>query len=200
MESGKSLATRQCLLDAAQRLFATHGYHGASIRDIVHACEVSNAALYYHFGSKQQLYFEVLGEYVAAVVDQLQQADAGKGTCRARLLRVALTYAQIILESQNVLQTLLRDVAQLDQNEIARLLPDLGSRIPATFDAILEDGVAAGEIRAAHTRQAGVLIMGMVNAMAVRRLYATVGTTLEEDVNLVVDILFEGIATQDPGQ
>jgi len=193
MEGGRSPATRQCILQAAQRLFAIHGYHGASIRDIVHACGVSNAALYYHFGSKQDLYFEVLGEYVAAIVGQLQKADTGEGTCRSRLARVALAYAQIILESQNVLQTLLRDVAQFDEDEIARLLPDLGSQIPAAFASILKDGIEAEEFRAVHARRAGILMMGMVNAMAVRRLYAKAETTLDEDVDLVIEVLLEGI-------
>jgi len=193
MEGGRSPATRQCILQAAQRLFAIHGYHGASIRDIVHACGVSNAALYYHFGSKQGLYFEVLGEYVAAVVGQLQKADTGEGTCRSRLARVALAYAQIILESQNVLQTLLRDVAQFDEDEIARLLPDLGSQIPAAFASILKDGIEAEEFRAVHARRAGMLMMGMVNAMAVRRLYTKAETTLDEDVDLVIEVLLEGI-------
>jgi len=194
MEGGKSPATRQCILEAAQRLFASRGYHGASIRDIVQACGVSNAALYYHFGSKQDLYFEVLGEYIAAVVEQLQMADTGEGTCRSRLSRVALAYAQIILKSQSVLQTLLRDVAQFDREEIARLLPDVSRQIPAAFAAILEEGITAGEFRAVHTRHAGTLVMGMVNAMTVRRLHTQVETTLEEDADLVIEVLFEGIA------
>lgn len=193
MEGGKSPATRQCILEAAQRHFASGGYHGASIRDIVHTCGVSNAALYYHFGSKQNLYFEVLGEYIAAVVGQLQLADTGKGTCRSRLSRVALAYAQIILESQSVLQTLLRDMAQFDQDEIARLLPDVSRQIPSAFAAILEDGIAAGELREVHTRRTGILIMGMVNSMTVRRLHAQAETTLEEDADLVIEVLFEGI-------
>jgi AcrR family transcriptional regulator len=194
MGVGESPATRQCLLQAAQGLFATRGYHGASIRDIVQACGVSNAALYYHFGSKKDLYFEVLGEYVAAAVAQLRNADTGDGTSRNRLACVALAYAQIILESQNVLQTLLRDVAQFDQDEIARLLPDLGGQIPAVFAAILEDGIAAGELRATPPQRTGVLLMGMVNAMTVRRLHVEVETTLQDDVELVIDVLFEGIA------
>jgi AcrR family transcriptional regulator len=193
MEGRKPPATRQCILEAAQRLFASRGYHGASIRDIAHACGLSNAALYYHFGSKQNLYFEVLGEYVAAVVRQLQMADTGEGTCRNRLTQVAQAYARIILESESVLQTLLRDVAQFDREEIARLLPDLGRQIPAVIAAILEDGVAAGEVREVHARRAGILMMGMVNALALRRLYAQVETTLEEDVDLVIEVLFEGI-------
>ena len=193
MEGGKSPATRQCILEAAQQHFASRGYHGASIRDIVQTCGVSNAALYYHFGSKQNLYFEVLGEYIAAVVGQLQMADTGEGTCRNRLTQVAQAYARIVLESQSVLQTLLRDVAQFDPEEIARLLPDISRQIPAAFAAILEDGIAAGEVREVHARRAGILMMGMVNALALRRLYAEVETTLEEDVDLVIKVLFEGI-------
>ena len=83
MGVGESPATRQCLLQAAQGLFATRGYHGASIRVIVQACGVSNAALYYHFGSKKDLYFAVLGEYVAAAVARLRNADTGYSSlCR----------------------------------------------------------------------------------------------------------------------
>jgi AcrR family transcriptional regulator len=193
MDVGESPATRQCLLEAAQRLFASRGYHGASIRDIVQTCGVSNAALYYHFGSKKDLYFEVLGGYVTVLVRQLCSADQAEGTCRTRLAGVALAYAQIILESQNVLQTLLRDVAQFDQDEIARLLPDLGGQIPAVFAAILKAGIAAGEVQSVDTLRTSVLMMGMVNAVTVRRLHAEVETTLEDDVDLVVDTLFEGI-------
>lgn len=193
MEEGKSLETRRCILEAAQRLFATHGYHGASIRDIVHACGVSNAALYYHFGSKQQLYYEVLGEMVATVVDRLQAADPGEGTCRIRLIRVALEYAAIILESENVLQTLLRDMAQFDREDILRLIPDLSSRVPAPIAAILEDGIAAAELREVDPLRVGMLILGMVNAMAVPRLYTELKTTLQEDTNLLIEVLFEGI-------
>ena len=81
----------------------------------------------------------------------------------------------------------------MTEEEIARLLPDVGRQIPEAFAAILEDGIAAGEIREVHTRRAGILMMGMVNAMAVRRLHAQAETTLEEDANLVIEVLFEGI-------
>jgi AcrR family transcriptional regulator len=194
MEEGKSLLTRSCILDAAQRLFASHGYHGASIRDIAHACGVSNAALYYHFGSKQKLYSEVLGEYVAAVVSELEKADPGRGPVRHRLTCVALAYARIILESQNVLQTLMRDVAQLDQADVVRRLSDWSDRVPATIGAILEQAIAAGELRPVPLRRTGTLLLGMISAVTARRLYTQVETTPEQDVDLVMDVLFEGIA------
>jgi AcrR family transcriptional regulator len=199
MEEGRSPETRRCILEAAQQLFAAHGYHGASIRDIVHACGVSNAALYYHFGSKQQLYFEVIGKYIATVAERLRDADPGEGTCRNRLARVALAYARTILESENLLQTLLRDAVEFDQADVARVLSDLSGQIPATIAAILEEGITAGEIRAVPTHRAGILMIGMANATSMRRLYSQVETTLEQDVDLVIDVLFEGIAVYSHG-
>jgi hypothetical protein len=41
-----------------------------------------------------------------------------------------------------------------------------------------------------------MLMMGMVNALAVRRLYTEAGTTLEQDVDLAIEILFDGIGTE----
>jgi AcrR family transcriptional regulator len=68
MATGNQAAGRRCILDQAQQLFFAHGYHGVSIRDIVQACGLSNAALYHHFGSKQNLFVEVFKEYVAILV------------------------------------------------------------------------------------------------------------------------------------
>ncbi|MGD8473837.1 MAG: TetR/AcrR family transcriptional regulator [Anaerolineae bacterium] len=196
MEDRNSLATRKCILEAAQGLFAAHGYHGASIRDIVRACGVSNAALYYHFGNKQNLYAEVLRSYIAAVVEHLHEADPGEGSCRTRLLQVAIAYARVILHSENLLQTLLRDAAHFDPEDIARLLPDLSDQIPEAIAAIVEDGIAAGEVRQLPSAHTGMLMMGMVNALAVRRLYTKARTTLQQDVDLAIETLFDGIGTE----
>jgi AcrR family transcriptional regulator len=47
------------ILDAAERLFARHGFHGVSVRDITRAAEVDVALANYHFGSKRELFAAV---------------------------------------------------------------------------------------------------------------------------------------------
>jgi AcrR family transcriptional regulator len=170
-----------------------HGYHGVSIRDIVRACGLSNAALYYHFGSKQDLFFEVLNIHIAGVVERLQAAGADERSVRDRLARMAHAYAEIIVESQSAIQTLLRDLGELDQEEVQHRLPDLGRRFPAVMASVLEEGMAAGEIRVVDADRVATLLLGMVNALSVRRLYDVTGATIEEDVALVIDLLFRGI-------
>lgn len=48
----RSQATRDRILDAAERLFAGRGFHGVSVRDITGAAGVDVALASYHFGSK----------------------------------------------------------------------------------------------------------------------------------------------------
>ena len=47
--------TRTKILDAAERLFAEHGYSGTSVRAITDLAGVNLAAVGYHFGSKAEL-------------------------------------------------------------------------------------------------------------------------------------------------
>lgn len=51
--------TRERLLDEAELLFSTKGYHAVSIREITKAADCNLAAVSYHFSNKQSLYMEV---------------------------------------------------------------------------------------------------------------------------------------------
>ncbi|OVZ54121.1 TetR family transcriptional regulator [Pigmentiphaga sp. NML080357] len=44
------------ILDAAERVFALHGFDGASMRQIATEAGVAQALLHYHFGTKEKLY------------------------------------------------------------------------------------------------------------------------------------------------
>ncbi|MBF6601321.1 MAG: TetR/AcrR family transcriptional regulator [Dehalococcoidia bacterium] len=53
--------TRKQILDASLRLFSEKGFTRASVRDIAQAAGITDAAIYYHFESKREL-FEALIE------------------------------------------------------------------------------------------------------------------------------------------
>ncbi|HEX7338699.1 MAG TPA: TetR/AcrR family transcriptional regulator [Rhodanobacteraceae bacterium] len=52
-------STKQRILDAAEELFARHGFTGASLRQVTSRAKVNLAAVNYHFGSKDRLIEEV---------------------------------------------------------------------------------------------------------------------------------------------
>jgi AcrR family transcriptional regulator len=188
-------AGRRCILEQAQQLFFAHGYHGVSIRDIVQACGLSNAALYYHFGNKQNLYVEVIRGFVDSVVQPVQEAEAGSGSSRERLTRMVLAFTQFSFESRSELQMLMRDLTECEGEEIQQLIPDMIGQILSPFAAVLEEGIAAGEIRPVDAHRISHLLMGMLKSLAARRMFGRVAEPLTEDVDLAISTLFEGIGT-----
>ena len=89
--------TRARVLEAAATLFAERGFHGTTARDIAERAGVNLASAHYHFGSKDELYLEVLRVQFDAVNRQLEArgarpasgAPAGRKALEA-LLRVRI--------------------------------------------------------------------------------------------------------------
>jgi TetR/AcrR family transcriptional regulator, regulator of cefoperazone and chloramphenicol sensitivity len=58
--SKDSERTRARVIAAAGELFADHGYHGVTVRDIIQKAKTHQSALNYHFAGKETLYRDVL--------------------------------------------------------------------------------------------------------------------------------------------
>ena len=59
-----AIDTRQRILDVAGPIFAEHGFRAATIREICDKADANIAAVNYHFGSKENLYTEVLRSWL----------------------------------------------------------------------------------------------------------------------------------------
>lgn len=71
------------ILDCAEKLFAEHGFHGTSIRDIAGLADVQIALIGYHFGTKEELLDNVVARRATVCqrerIEFLEQARARHG-------------------------------------------------------------------------------------------------------------------------
>jgi len=56
-ESNKVFERKQEVINAALKEFSEKGYKGASLNNILKNAEISKGTFYYHFKSKEDLYF-----------------------------------------------------------------------------------------------------------------------------------------------
>src|SRR5215470_2438734 len=83
--------TKARILRAATALFAERGFHGTKVRDIAARAGANVAAGHYHFGSKRDLYVEVLRACFADVRALLTRSGVQPSPAAlARMSRPAL--------------------------------------------------------------------------------------------------------------
>lgn len=95
--SERTEASRACILDAAEKAFASAGFEGASLRQIVEDAHANLATVYYHFGSKEGLMEAVLRRRFGPVhqehfeaLRRLEQEYHGKPVPLEKLLEAVL--------------------------------------------------------------------------------------------------------------
>ena len=91
-------ATKARVLRAAVELFAERGFHGTKVRDIAARAGANVAAGHYHFGSKRDLYVEVLRATFAEVRGVLERG--GVQPSAAALDRMTPTELEALLEKR----------------------------------------------------------------------------------------------------
>lgn len=85
----QSAERRSLLLRAAEHEFGTVGYHRARLEDVAAAVGIRRPSLLYHFGSKEQLYREVVTQVSADFRQEVVTAIESPGEIPERLRAVA---------------------------------------------------------------------------------------------------------------
>ncbi|HMR05796.1 MAG TPA: TetR/AcrR family transcriptional regulator [Polyangiaceae bacterium] len=76
---------RQCILDAAERVFLDKGLSSATMEEIAHVAEVSKGTLYLYFKGKDELYLAIAMRALSELLDHFEKARAVGGSGKQRL-------------------------------------------------------------------------------------------------------------------
>ncbi|NRD61021.1 TetR/AcrR family transcriptional regulator [Corallococcus exiguus] len=159
--------TRRRILETALQLFASRGFHDASIRDLAKELELRPSALYAHFPSKEHVLAELVRLGHEAHHEGLRTALLGAGAKPVEQLR-ALVRAHTQLHATHP------QLAVVVNDEIHALPPELAApslalreQSSALLMAVIERGRAQGVFSVPN---AGV-VAAAISAMGLRLPY-----------------------------
>jgi len=66
---------RAQIVDAAKAVFAEHGYHNASVSDIIGGARIARGTFYLYFESKQQIFETILSEALEQLRSRITRID-----------------------------------------------------------------------------------------------------------------------------
>ena len=167
---------RRQLLDVALQLFAARGFHGASMDDMAEAAGVTKPVLYQHFGSKRELYLEVLDDVGNRLLDAIGKAAAAAGGPRQQVENGFSAYFRFVADNESAFRVLFvgsgRDGDDREFVHAVRRVEDaIADAIAVLIEADIDDE---------HRRLLAHGIVGL--AEGVGRHWVTNGLGLDPDV------------------
>ena len=145
----RSAETRSRILDAALREFSAHGLAGARTEQIATAANVNKALIYYHFGSKENLYIAAVELIAGKIHDQSMAVYLREATPGERLLRTALEHFDRILaqgEFQSLMQQEMMRMHKGESGALPILVKRAFAPLQAMYKATVMEGIASGEL------------------------------------------------------
>ncbi|HEU0000233.1 MAG TPA: TetR/AcrR family transcriptional regulator [Ktedonobacteraceae bacterium] len=93
-------ATRQRILDAAEKLIFLKGLARVTTKEIAREIGLTEGALYRHFDHKEEIFFALMAKHLPAFYETFQAHQAGSGTPGENLVAIARAavhyYEQIV--------------------------------------------------------------------------------------------------------
>ena len=106
IQQARTLATRRRLLAAAEKAFARDGFEAARLEDIAGLAGYTRGAFYANFRSKEDIFFALLEDWVAARIGEVNALLAKENTPAKRLRAFREQYAQLARDRRLVLLSL----------------------------------------------------------------------------------------------
>ena len=152
------------IIEAAARVFAERGFHGATTQDIADVLGIRQASLYYYFSSKEAALELVCLKGVEGFFEAGKTITAGPGTARERLILLINSHLSPLIDRSDFVSVFLNERQHLPA-ESRRRIGRWARGLERIFEEVIKEGVAEGEFRAdLNARLATLAILGMCNA------------------------------------
>lgn len=198
---GRTTNTRARILREAERLYYHGGYAGISLQDIADELGLTKAALFHHFRSKRDLFFETLLEMLAQRRARIEDAIASSLNTVERLRAILRVLAA----------TPFFDPMKFMTDERGNLSPQQQQEIEAAFASaiqqpiagVLAEGVARGDLRP-HPPMLGVMLFLNLAMLLPSPGHPTSRLASEAELSSYIDELLtfylHGVSATDSGR
>ena len=146
----------------AARLYAKHGFLGASVADLAMACDVSKSAIYHYYTSKEDILYDVMISHVRALEEAADSAMGSSAPAVEKLRALARRFMALYVDAADRHKVLLNDLDHLPKARRAEIVAVQRGLIEAVRGLLVE--IAPGlKKKSGESIAAAMLFFGAIN-------------------------------------
>jgi len=151
------LRTRAQIVAAAERHFAERGFEATRLEDIATEVGIRRAAIFYHFGDKQEVYEAVL----EGVLGEFTEALPSGGSAAERLETALTGWVDFMAQRPSIARLILREAAGFQPDKASPFVRAAGAAVD-WFRTVIDEGIASGALEPRIEPYRFISLMGAV--------------------------------------
>lgn len=185
-------STKDRLLECALRLFATKGYAGTSVREIIEEAGVTRPVLYYYFKNKEDLFCALVEMHFDRAYAEIDAILRDHTDCRSRLKALIRNAFEGAENSPETVQFLMRYFFAPPDAEMRIDSDKLAQERFARIVAIMQDGLDRGEVHGGDAASLALAFSGFMDLHVMAKAHRP-GAHLEAQLgDALVDLFMDG--------
>jgi len=157
-------STKERIIEAAQSLFSEHIYLSVSMNDIAKKLNITKAALYYHFASKEEIYKKVLERAFDELRSYITKASREKTSDR-KLYRLIKSYLDFGLKEKILIKAMVIKLSPCS-SEISKNIIKFRKQVTGLFQSLIEEVLPEKKYnREFNSKLAASLLTGMIDGL-----------------------------------
>jgi AcrR family transcriptional regulator len=172
-QRGASQDSRDEILRAAMRLFASRGFHETSMSEVARAARVSKALIFWHFKTKEELFVAVLNRLLEPYfIDFAEEAAAMDE--RAQILALVEAYLAFVRDNASsvrfFLAQMLHDphLSESLNEQVLRLYGGYRSMLVELIGSAQQKGIC---VRRTAPESAAAFLLSALNGLLIENLF-----------------------------
>ena len=184
---------RAGILKAARKVFARHGYDGATMDDVADACNIAKGTLYLYFKSKRQIYLGVLKEDLRSLREATRTAIEAATSAEDRIRAFVSTRFDFCERHRDFFRIYNSDISAIfvTAQPMQKDLREFYLEQAGMLAGIISDGIRNGELRDVPAQSAAFAIYDATRASIARRVLGV--SDGNEDAGNLMSLIWRGI-------
>lgn len=184
--------TKRRMLEAAADLIRVDGFPQLRIEQVTERAGVSIGTFYLYFGSKDDLFVELVVDYTERLRRRLRQAISAEGSFAERMTGTLSAYFDFVEESAGGF-LYFRDLGRLETTG-GRLSTWALDQHAADLEPVLQEAMARGEIRRDDATLLAQVLLGLTQHLAGFWLEHREQTSREELEQFITRLLVSALS------
>ena len=190
--------TREQILSVASRLFSERGFASVSIRDICDETDITPPTIYYHFGSKDQLFQEVINRMLSlkdfwqTLFKSIEQQSDPKTKLAIFIQHYLGVFPRSFFNPGMFLQTSTKLYGESTQR-----VADEFKGIHKLAGMIIREGINSGEFRNVDPDQATKYFMTLLMGYVLVDTHYNQSEDLNNSALFITNMFLYGLCLQD---